>query len=166
MVPIVEDIYQRLSATLIGLNAHIFTSASSANSTLQATVTITETRIFMDPTMFQISVTILILHLLTAIIYYTRRPKRFLPRMPTTIASLIAYISMSHAINDVGTRTKGMASPILRTLARYSYGRFIGMDGKLHVGIERSSRVNPVESEHMNLRRRKKWSFRNLFPGT
>ncbi len=151
IIPIVEDLYQRLAAVILGLNTEPFT-APAPNSQLNVTVTMTETRIFMSPLMFEISVTILALHLLTAVTYYTNRPKRFLPRMPTTIASLIAYVSMSHAVQDVTPNCSSAVS------SSYAYGRFIGVDGKPHVGIERQSRVIPLESKNPAFRTRRSWN--------
>jgi len=151
MIPIVEEVYQRLAAVLLGLNTEPF-SAPAPNSQLNIIVKLTETHIFMSPFMFEIFVTILGLHLLMAITYYARRLKRFLPHMPTTIANLIAYVSMNHAIEDAEPGGSSAAP------SSYAYGRFIGVDGKPHVGIERKSRVVPLESKNPAVRRQRSWN--------
>jgi len=60
--------------------------------------------------------------------------------MPTTIASIIAYVSASRAIEDFRGGEKAEEEEQDR---RYRYGRFLGTDGKIHVGIERQRYVIP-----------------------
>jgi len=158
-IPAVQDVYQRLIASIIGLNTQIFAPAPS-DAIVTTTVTITSTRIFMSPLMFQISITLLGLHLLTAILYYAHRPQRFLPRMPDTIASLIGYVSMSHALETIPNMEDKRDSSHSRVdFKRYGFGRFIGVDGKPHVGIEEQSRVIPLQSRNPAVRRRR-WNFK------
>lgn len=114
--------------------------ANTVQGDTSAILTITETRIFMDPVMFRISIALLACHLLMAIAYYAWRPKAFLPRMPTTIASLLAFVSMSRAVADVGLEEVAWGKG-RRTGGRYAYGRFVGVDGGVYVGIERAGRV-------------------------
>lgn len=155
MVPMMNSLYKGLFATLIGLNSHVFGPAVPGN-TMNATITTLETRIFITPIMFKITITLLGLHLLVAITVYVRRPKRFLPRMPTTIASIIAYVSASHLLQDLHNH-KGSTKPMKNT--RLAYGRFIGTDGRSHVGIEKKALVVPLESKKPELRKRT-WTLR------
>jgi hypothetical protein len=159
IVPALEDVIQRLSAVLLSVNSpYLFLPFNSSSDAVNATaspasispgdtsaiLTIIETRIFMDPIMFKISITLLACHLLMAIMYYAWRPKAFLPRMPTTIASLLAFVSMSRAVADVGPEGKVWRTGRRKSSAqsgRYSYGRFVGVDGGVYVGIERAGRV-------------------------
>jgi hypothetical protein len=158
-IPIVQDVYQRLAAIIIGLNTQIFTPATT-DAAVNTTVTLISTRIFMSPLMFQISTTLLGIHLLTAILYYVYRPKRFLPRMPDTIASLIGYISMSHALDTLPHKEeKHPPSRPIADTKRYGFGRFIGVDGKPHVGIEEQYRVIPLQSTNPAVRRRR-WDLK------
>jgi hypothetical protein len=158
-IPAVQDVYQRLIASIIGLNKQIFAPALS-DATATTIVTIISTRIFLSPLMFQISITLLGLHLLTAILYYAHRPRRFLPRMPDKIASLIGYVSMSHALETIpNMEYKRDFSHSRVDSKRYSFGRFIGVDGKPHVGIEEQSRVIPLQSRNPAVRRRR-WDFK------
>jgi hypothetical protein len=84
-------------------------------------------------------------------------------------------VSMSHALEDVrsesttGTVNTGgnarsggngnAGSGNRNGEVRYGYGRFIGVDGKAHVGIERQSRVIPLQSQNPYVRRRR-WDLK------
>jgi hypothetical protein len=151
IIPAVEDIFQQLSAVIIGLNPQIFASALPAN-VLDVRVTIQETRIF------NLCMVLLGIHLITAAVFYARRPKRFLPRMPTSVANLIAYVAMSRTLQDTN---KEASNCVKEEELRYAYGRFTGMDGKQHVGIERAHLVSPVHPKNPN-QRSKVWN-RQIF---
>ena len=152
IAPLVEGLYEQLFAALLALNTHVF-SETQKYATMPAQAIVVETRIFVSPIMFKLSVIVLSIHLIVAITYYTRRPKPFLPRMPTTIASIIGYVSASRALEDFQNKN-GPPSD-----ARYGYGRFIGTDGKSHVGIERQRYVIPLKSQNPDVKRRK-WGLR------
>jgi hypothetical protein len=74
---------------------------------------------------------------------YIWRPPRFLLRMPTSIASQLAYFASSSILDDVGLlQMKGLSpKEISLELERkgdtYGYGEFIGTDHKAHQGIEK-----------------------------
>ena len=77
--------------------------------------------------------------------------------MPTTIASVMAYTASGQAAQDVIARENGAlagdgADEIL------SFGKFVGLDRRPHLGIERASLVVPVEIE----KRRKEVGFWGL----
>ncbi|CZS94144.1 uncharacterized protein RAG0_04191 [Rhynchosporium agropyri] len=154
--PLVQELYEQLFAILISLNTHIFSSAE-ADTTISAEAMFVESRLFVSPTMFAMTIALLSLHIIVAIIYYARRPRRFLPRLPTSIASVIAFVSASRAGEDfkeMGGR-KGAGED-----QNYAYGRFIGTDGKTHVGIEQQRFVVPLKSRNPEVRRRKwGWNF-------
>lgn len=65
-------------------------------------------------------------------------PRPFLPRMPFTIGSQIAYIASSNIVDDVVNGGKDFREH------RYAYGRFIGKDGRVHIGIERQAFVHDL----------------------
>jgi hypothetical protein len=153
LTPQFNALYQRLSAMVLGLNKSLFIT-STTNTTIPISIITTQTRIFMDLLMFKISVVLLSLHFLAAALYYARRPKRFLPRMPTTIASIIAYVSASHALDDFIEKDGERKLDRSQT---YGYGHFRGVDGKTHVGIERQSLVIPLETINPAARKRWRW---------
>lgn len=69
--------------------------------------------------------------LLVRILLYARQRRILLPRMPSTIGSTIAYVAGSRAVRLYTRAEKD--SPAGET---YSSGRYLGMDGKAHMGIE------------------------------
>lgn len=155
IAPLLEGVYKQLFALLLGLNTHVFAPAPEGTS-VPATVVGQEMRFFISPAMSYISITILSLQLITAILFYSRRPKRFLPRMPTSIASVIAFVAASHAVEDL--RGNGQGNSKHRAEQRYAYGRLVGTDGKTRVGIEKQELVVPLESENPEVKRRKWWT--------
>lgn len=132
LIPVVQDIYQRIGAALLGANRDLFVaSPQNSDSVLLATIETQDTRIFMDNTALIISLTILGIYLLVSILLYARQRRILLPRMPSTIASTVAYVAGSRAV-------RLYTSPEKARQARetYSFGRYLGIDGKAHIGIE------------------------------
>ena len=118
---------------------------SSGESTITGVQLVSETRIVMSYTMFVLSECILALYMVVTVIVYVNRPWKVLCRLPTTIASTLAYLAASRAILDmrdtvaVGRRE---LSQHLKGLGHtYGFGSFIGRDGLAHVGIERGPYV-------------------------
>ncbi|KAI9779104.1 MAG: hypothetical protein M1835_004766 [Candelina submexicana] len=147
--PVVEEIYQRLSAILIGLNTQIL-DAASPNDTVSGVAVINTHRVFMSRGMFFIAIILLSFNLFVACLFYILRPKSFLPRMPTTIASIIAYFTASHVLAEIDRYAETESNTSKATSdSTYGYGRFIGTDGKVHIGIEREPLVVPL-SENIN----------------
>lgn len=142
--------------------------------------------------MFKVTLIILFLNFLVAIAFYTHRPKRFLPMMPTTIASIAGLVVATRAVKDYSWDSESheaseMDNSILMNPAssgraigplnrinkatppekrknredlRYGYGRFIGTDGALRIGIERHPWVIPLDSANSaRMRKRAPWRF-------
>ncbi|KAH9209381.1 hypothetical protein DL95DRAFT_477433, partial [Leptodontidium sp. 2 PMI_412] len=152
----VEKLYEQLFAVLLGLNTQVF-PVTDEGKDVNASAIYIETRIFVSPLMFKFTVIILSIHLLVAIIYYSYRPRRFLPRMPTSLASIIAFVSASRALEDFNEKPDGVER---LGDQRFGYGRFIGTDGKTHVGIEQQRFVVPLKSRNPEVRSRKwGWTF-------
>ncbi|KAF2090740.1 hypothetical protein K490DRAFT_33931 [Saccharata proteae CBS 121410] len=133
-----EELYSELVALTLSANADImfptYSGVASGSNINQ------ETRIFVSKAMFIVSESILALYIAVSTLVYIYRPWRFLPRLPTTIASIISFFAASHALADLeGTSAMTTASRNhhLKQLGRYGYGSYIGTDGKAHVGIER-----------------------------
>ncbi|KAI9880048.1 MAG: hypothetical protein M1830_005780 [Pleopsidium flavum] len=158
---IIQELHRRLFAILLGLNIHVLVSAPP-NAQVSGIITSQAHRIFMSKTMFIISIVLLSLNVIVALLYYLRRPKTFLSRMPTTIASVIAFVAASRALAEMhgDCRRNGSeksklqpgnkavhipaAEPQPKEL-RFGFGKFIGTDGKPHVGIERHPLVVPLD---------------------
>ncbi len=83
---------------------------------------------------------ILISLCLIATLTYARRRKKFLPRAPGTIASVLAYIHQSRMLTDfVGTElldARAMTSHLKKLGKTYALGWFIGRDNQDHCGID------------------------------
>ncbi|CZS99632.1 uncharacterized protein RCO7_07940 [Rhynchosporium graminicola] len=149
-------LYTQLFALLLGLNTAVFTKLEGAGITsLTLEVVVLEERLFISRVMFIMALILLGLQLIVAVLYYTHRPKRFLPRMPTSIASIIAFVAASRAVEDFDDNSRIDKSSGEQ---RYAYGRFIGTDGKTHVGIERHRLVVPLKSQNPAVKR-KRWGL-------
>ena len=146
VAPVVQAINRSIFAILLGLNTNMFAPPAGTES-VKGKMYSLQPRVFMDRTMFIIATTILTLNLLVAMFYYIQRPKKFLPRMPTSLASVIAYVAASHAVRELDLQKPD---------EKYKFGKFIGVDGKPHVGIEKEVLTVPLEvNQHLRLRPRR-----------
>lgn len=140
VAPLFEALYSKLAAIILGTNKGLLFPPSD-NTAIPGFIVKPETRIFMSRPMFIIAETILALYVITSICVYVGRPWRFLPRLPTSIASIVAFFAASHALVDMeGTApmsVKERNAYVGRMNHRYGFGPFVGTDGKAHVGIER-----------------------------
>lgn len=63
--------------------------------------------------------------------------------MPTTIGSILAFVSASHILLD---DDKGsLSSENTKEEKTYSFGRYIGLDQKVHLGIDMDPHVALVD---------------------
>ena len=172
-VPVMNDAFARLVTSQVFLNRNRLNFTNSSTSDLSsrdvvpltqskpihATATIPTRRLFISLPNFIITLTILTLDLVVLVYFRLTLPKAFLPRMPFTIASQIAFFADSHVIDDVvgkeGRRLEDY---------RYGYGRFVGKSGRVRVGIEREGFVYGLEGFEKVRKRegRKWWRWRQL----
>ncbi|CAG8952905.1 hypothetical protein HYFRA_00007619 [Hymenoscyphus fraxineus] len=148
VAPAMERLYRQLFATYLALNPTMFLPASPSTPDMMGEVTFQETRIFVSSVNARICVVIIFLHVLVAVWYYANRPKRFLPRMPTSIASVMAYVAASRAAEDFSRTRNHDGKGLELSEERYGYGRFLGRDGKTYIGIEKQRFVVPLESRN------------------
>ncbi|KAJ4373703.1 hypothetical protein N0V86_007846 [Didymella sp. IMI 355093] len=151
-VPAFEDIeeylqkaYSYLFAIWLGVNKDklLVPYANEQSSRLRGWKVQPERRLFLSTPMFAISLAILCIYAVVAVFVYTRRPGQYLPRLPTSIASIIALFAASAAVQDMrGTshlNRKGRSKHLEALDARYGYGSFVGGgDGRVHIGIEKT----------------------------
>ncbi|RDA91191.1 hypothetical protein CP533_4834 [Ophiocordyceps camponoti-saundersi (nom. inval.)] len=137
LLPTIEDLYRRGFAIFLGQHPDLF-DAARAGESIEGVRQITETRIFLDPTSLVISLVIMSINMVVAIVVYARPAVLVLPRMPVSIASVIAYVAPSRIVAD--------SKETLRD-ETLSYGRYIGVDGKPHTGIELDPHVTLIEPE-------------------
>jgi len=134
IAPIVERIGTQLFAIILGLHTE-WLSPAPPGTTVSGSVLKDTKRIFMAHPPFIVSVSLLGLNIIVALAYYIKRPKKMLRRMPTTVASILELFQGSTLVQE-GKEHGRLSEDV--TLA---YGRFLGTDGKEHVGIERRAFV-------------------------
>ncbi|KAH6689606.1 hypothetical protein F5X68DRAFT_260267 [Plectosphaerella plurivora] len=134
----VEPIYSLLYSLLLGFNDDIF-DRHPEPVFIAGTSRSSQQRVFMPMSAFGISAAVLGLNIVIAIAFYGFSVKHFLPRMPTTIGSLLAFLAPSRAVRELDTHDSAA-----RRQMTFSFGRYIGDDGRAHVGIELDPHVVPV----------------------
>ncbi|TFA98844.1 hypothetical protein CCMA1212_009395 [Trichoderma ghanense] len=148
-LPTVSDVYKRIFAMMVTLHQDVFVDAENG-TTVMGNRTVTETRIFVSTTAFITSTTILSLYILMVFFFYGWGVTFFLPRMPTNIGSLVAYIAPSKLTREYDGDGEGEGeveedrAKDGKVVPKYSFGRFVGSDGKAHIGIDYADRVVPV----------------------
>lgn len=143
-VPAVQELYQRLFSTALALNLDGVFKRADVPLQISGTMSITETRILMNTTAFIITIAILGLNIVVVAVLYFQESRPFLPRLPATIGSLLAYVAASRAVREYRESGEGRGSGSGRETkdTTYSFGRFVGVDGKEHVGIEKDPFVD------------------------
>jgi len=144
-------IYNKLFAILLGNNAAILFSTPVSTTLVPASRSEPQTRIFLSFPSFVLAETILCIYTITTIFLYTHRPWRILPRLPTSIASTVAYFAAGFAVKEF-ENTSDMTKKERRQWMkwqgyRWAYGKFVGTDGKVHVGIEREPFVQVLDKK-------------------
>jgi hypothetical protein len=155
IAPVMEALYTRLFAIVLG--THIDTLLQPTDRKLIAAgfILSPEIRIFVSSPMFILSIAILSTYILFTVTLYIRRPWKILPRLPTTIVSQIPFFAASHMLQDFSimpdTSGRERSPNAQGTRQRYGFGRFIGTDGKAHIGIEREPLVQILSKEDLRL---------------
>ncbi|KAF9881071.1 hypothetical protein CkaCkLH20_01221 [Colletotrichum karsti] len=128
LLPPIEFTYRQLYALLLSQKPEWFNNFTEP-VTITGTRRSSDTRIFMDDVALAISVTVLGLNIIVAIALYGGSINHFLPRLPTTIGSLLAYVAPSRMLREYD-------GPNSLEATTFSFGRYVGDDGHAHVGIE------------------------------
>ncbi|KAM0714111.1 hypothetical protein Q7P37_011075 [Cladosporium fusiforme] len=141
----VDRLYQKMFALLVANNLPYFFEPSSDDSeTTAASFTLVETRIFISLSAFIVSIAILCPYVLVTCWLYLRRPWDVLPRLPKSMASMIAYFAASNAVAQMSL-PENREKFFDREEWRWGYGSFVGPDGKRHVGLECEKWLNDGE---------------------
>ncbi|KAF5593281.1 hypothetical protein FPCIR_5286 [Fusarium pseudocircinatum] len=149
--PIIEDIYRRVFAIFLSLNEQLFDSRNEMKPSTVVRRT-QETRIYMEEVSFIMTMTVLALNAVVAVIFYSRAVPFVLPRLPTTLGSVLAYVAPSRLAGPAyNAATPGNTS---RT---FSFGRYIGRDGDVHIGIEMDPHVVPVDPLSLEVQKSFLW---------
>lgn len=97
-----------------------------------------------------LSMSILVVVIFTTVLVYVRRRHPFLPREPSTIAAVLAFIYASNMLTDfIDTETmnnKQMEQRFKSLGKRYSLGWFRGRDGQIHCAIDEE----PMKSKYVH----------------
>ena len=145
-----QSFYSWFAPVVIGQNSErIFRSTTKDGGRkpqVSGQIISLQNRVSMDPVMFYIAIVLLSFSTLASVVIFSARPKRFLPRLPITLAAEIGFFYASEALGDTAG-TAHMSSEMrerhLATLGwEYGYGKFMGKDGKLHLGVER---MGPID---------------------
>jgi hypothetical protein len=137
--------YQKTFSTWLGLDHGrlLAPAPESEKSVISATIRRQELRIVVSRPMTILSSTILGLYIIVAVAVYARRPGKFLPRQPLTMASDIALFAASKAAREMDA-TDMSKHGCEKEEQRFGYGSFIGVDGRPHIGVERVPFVIPA----------------------
>lgn len=150
LIPTIEKLYRKLFVIILGANLQLFVPGDKALSVTGQKLT-DETRIFVDQNAFIITVTILGLNIIAVVIFYSRGIMFNLPRVPTTIGSILAFVSASHILLDDDKESS--SSGDTKEEKTYSFGRYIGVDQKVHLGIDMDPHVALVDPASLKEKR-------------
>ncbi|KAL9093626.1 MAG: hypothetical protein Q9159_000155 [Coniocarpon cinnabarinum] len=153
VAPQVEEVMRRFFPIYLSLNKQVLKAVDqAANESVAGVILEPVQRVFFAPHAFEIAITILGVQLLAVVLVMVRRPRRMLPRMPTTIMAVVSYVRHSTLLSDIlsGRRTLEEIEKDRET--KYAYGVFTGTDGRPHVGIDRVEKM-----VRAGARPRKRW---------
>lgn len=142
-----SKVYRKLFAILVATSFHYLFDENTEGGQYVAVVRTPETRIFFSTPAFIVTQTILVLYVFTSVFFYARRPWRVLPRLPSSIASNIAFFATSQALKDLSGLDVDCSTRAVRESWRWGYGSFVDGDGRRHIGIERQPYVRALEKE-------------------
>ncbi|KAH8695453.1 hypothetical protein BGW36DRAFT_298765 [Talaromyces proteolyticus] len=129
------------------LNRHYTVALAGFGSVLADVLTVTSSSLTLQyetVTSFEasssVSSAVIIFLFCSATLIFLRRRHAFLPRQPSTIASVLAFIHQSRMLDDF-VNTERFSNDKMRSMLvglnkRYGLGWFRGRDGKPHCGID------------------------------
>jgi hypothetical protein len=132
--------YSKLIAITLARNKDtLLIPNSNQTRSIEGDIILPQIRIFLSKSLFIIAEIILLFYFTVAITLFLRRPWRILVRMPTTLASVIAFFAASHAVEDFKSEVvpdkRGVNQ--MKSDIKYGFGSFVGTDDAVHVGIEK-----------------------------
>ncbi|BCR84746.1 DUF3433 domain-containing protein [Aspergillus chevalieri] len=93
-----------------------------------------------------LSMAIVVFMIFSAILIFIRRRRPFMPRQPSTIASILAFIHQSRMLEDfTGTElynNREMTEMLVSKGKRYGLGWFRGRDGRMHCAVDEEPMVS------------------------
>lgn len=140
----ISKAYSRLFAIWLGANKEklLISHTGDSKTSIQGWTVLNEQRLVVSTPMFILSETILAIYAIVAIVVYLRRPGQYLARMPMSIAAIVSLFAASAAVQDMRTTSqmdrKGRARFLKELDSRYGYGSYVGSDGRVHIGIDKT----------------------------
>lgn len=146
---LVDYVYRELFAVILQSNEDSLLPALQVKSVV-ATEMRKISKVFLSTKMFGIVLATLIAGLAVAICFYVLLPKPFMPYMPTSVAALVSYTSHSHLLQDLKkTEMDGYEDEVGHFFEEkgcvYGFGKYIGTDDGVHVGIDRQPYLIPQD---------------------
>ncbi|KAF3207201.1 hypothetical protein TWF106_000453 [Orbilia oligospora] len=149
-----NEVYSRVFTAALGIyHSQMFTRAPSSMPQIKGVKFAPTVRVQISTSMFALTATLLGFYFILAIHFYLFRVSRLFQRLPTSIASEIQLFHKSSVLDDVrgtelltGQQRKAHLSSLNR---RYGYGRFIGRDSILRVGIEREPLLDHMSNQEV-----------------
>lgn len=140
LIPTMHRVYRLTFSLLLGLGHTIVFDAADHEPTSIGWRHTQETKIFLDTAPLIITLVVLSLNIVVAVLFYARTTAFVLPRMPTSIGSILAYVAPSRAVSTASQSR-------LRQSRTFSFGRYRGVDGLVHIGIELDPHVVPIDPD-------------------
>jgi len=139
-----DKLYKLIFAVTCALYADkIFEPHDNESATIAGAQFTEERRVFIDQGMFTIAMMVLGMNVVVGFVLYFRRPPKLLPRLPTTLASEIAFFYGSQALEDLSgaerMSTAARGEHLEKKGHKYGYGWYVGQDRKLRKGVERQT---------------------------
>ncbi|KAH7163537.1 hypothetical protein B0J13DRAFT_538772 [Dactylonectria estremocensis] len=132
-IPALNRVYSRLFAAFLGVQPD-FLERTENEEPIKGKRSGKETRIMMDNTACIISLCVLCIDLVIVLAFYLPKTLYVLPRVPTTIGSVLAYIVPSRAVQN-GAPPSGWKDQT------FSFGRYVASNGRSYVGVEMDPHV-------------------------
>ncbi|KAJ6783106.1 hypothetical protein PWT90_05928 [Aphanocladium album] len=138
LLPYVEAVYKLVFVAFLSLTPEVFAVAAPGAGAETGLQTVEETRIFVSTSAFVVCMAILGIYLVMAMVYYCVAVRLFLPRMPSTVGSMLSYIAPSSIATEEGP---------LRRAGRDAlrFGRYTGHDGRAQIGINYADKTVPLD---------------------
>ncbi|KAF3277539.1 hypothetical protein TWF970_005146 [Orbilia oligospora] len=150
----ISEVYRRTFATTLGIyHSQMFIGAPSSAPQFEGIRLAPTVRVQMSLSMFALTATLLSFYFILAIHFYLFRVSRLFQRLPTSIASEVQLFHKSSVLDDVrgtelltGQQREAHLSKLNR---RYGYGRFIGRDSIVRVGIEQEPLLDHMSNQEV-----------------
>lgn len=145
IAPVVEDAWRRVFVTQLALNRQWLVRAEPAR-TIPGSILSMQSRLVLSRPALVIALVLLSFNIVVAVAYYWGRPSLVLPKLPITLARIVDMFDGSGLLHEAQSRA-GFPPD-----CQVGYGRFVGIDGQPHIGVERQPFVIPFEKG-----RRRRW---------